>query len=121
MLASFPPFFDDEPMMTYRKIIQGKFKFPRYLSPESKDLISKFLKSKPTKRLGIIKGGAELIRQHPWFKEFNWHSLRAGEMKAPIRPKVKSPSDLSNFDHFQEKDEDLSYKGDPDLGWDKDF
>ena len=29
MLASFPPFFDDEPMMTYRKIIQGKFKFPR--------------------------------------------------------------------------------------------
>merc|ERR1711972_1242575 len=27
MLASFPPFFDDEPMMTYRKIIQGKFEF----------------------------------------------------------------------------------------------
>jgi serine/threonine protein kinase/CRP-like cAMP-binding protein len=121
MLASFPPFFDDEPMMTYRKIIQGKFKFPRYLSPESKDLISKFLKSKPTKRLGIIKGGAELIRTHPWFKEFDWDSLRKGELKPPIRPKVKSPSDLSNFDHFQEKDEDLSYRGDPDLGWDKDF
>jgi CRP-like cAMP-binding protein len=121
MLASFPPFFDDEPMMTYRKIIQGKFKFPRYLSAQSKDLISKFLKPKATKRLGLIKGGADLVRQHPWFKEFDWTSLNEGTMKAPIRPKVRSTQDLSNFDHFQEKEEDLEYKGDADLGWDKEF
>merc|ERR1719355_427429 len=34
MLASFPPFFDDEPMMTYRKIIQCRIKFPRYFTTE---------------------------------------------------------------------------------------
>ena len=121
MLASFPPFFDDEPMMTYRKIIQGKFKFPRYLSAQSKDLISKFLKPKSTKRLGVIKGGANLIRQHPWFKDFNWNKLKQQTLKPPIKNKVKSHQDLSNFDHFQDKNEDLTYKGDPDLGWDKDF
>eukprot|EP00488_Nonionellina_sp_1-RS-2012_P001554 TRINITY_DN24_c0_g1_i4.p1 TRINITY_DN24_c0_g1~~TRINITY_DN24_c0_g1_i4.p1 ORF type:complete len:704 (-),score=261.99 TRINITY_DN24_c0_g1_i4:168-1988(-) len=121
MLASFPPFFDDEPMMTYRKIIQGKFKFPRYLSAQSKDLISKFLKPKATKRLGVIKGGAALIRQHPWFKDFNWSALKQQTLKPPIKNKVKSHKDLSNFDHFQEKNEDVSYKGDPDLGWDADF
>merc|ERR1712130_230711 len=121
MLASFPPFFDDEPMMTYRKIIQGKFKFPRYLSAQSKDLISKFLKPKATKRLGVIKGGADLIRQHPWFKDFSWNSLKQQLLKPPIKNKVKSHKDLSNFDHFQEKNEDLAYKGDPDLGWDADF
>ena len=121
MLASFPPFFDDEPMMTYRKIIQGKYKFPRYLSPQSKDIITKFLKPKPTKRLGVIKGNTKLIKSHPWFKDFKWDSLVQHKLKAPIRPKIKSQYDLSNFDHFQEKDEDLSYKGNPDLGWDKDF
>merc|ERR1712228_98378 len=121
MLASFPPFFDDEPMMTYRKIIQGKFKFPRYLSAQSKDLISKFLKPKATKRLGVIKGGATLIRQHPWFKDFRWTELKEQSLKPPIRNKVKNSKDLSNFDLFQEKDDDLSYKGDADLGWDADF
>merc|ERR1712113_671150 len=58
MLSSFPPFFDDEPMMTYRKIIKGKVKFPRFFSQEAKDLVSKLLKPKPTKRIGVIKGGA---------------------------------------------------------------
>jgi len=121
MLASFPPFFDDEPMMTYRKIIQGKFKFPRYLSAQSKDLISKFLKPKSTKRLGVIKGGADVIRAHPWYKDFDWKGLQQQTLKPPIKNKVKSAKDLSNFDHFQEKNEDVAYKGDPDLGWDAEF
>jgi len=121
MLASFPPFFDDEPMMTYRKIIQGKFKYPRYLSAQSKDLISKLLKPKATKRLGIIKGGTKMIREHPWFGSFNWEQLQKQTMNPPIKNKVKSPKDLSNFDHFAQKNEDLAYKGDPDLGWDNDF
>lgn len=121
MLASFPPFFDDEPMMTYRKIIQGKFKYPRYLSAQSKDLISKLLKPKATKRLGIIKGGTRMIREHPWFGSFNWEQLQKQTMNPPIKNKVKSPKDLSNFDHFAQKNEDLAYKGDPDLGWDNDF
>merc|ERR1712117_17145 len=121
MIASFPPYYDDEPMMTYRKIIQGKFKFPRYLSAQSKDLISKFLKPKATKRLGVIKGGAKLIRQHPWFKDFKWVQLKEQTLKPPIKNKVKDQKDLSNFDLFQEKNEDVSYKGDADLGWDADF
>jgi len=121
MLASFPPFFDDEPMMTYRKIIQGKFKYPRYLSAQSKDLISKLLKPKSTKRIGVIKGGVDLIRNHAWFADFSWDELRNLTLNPPIKNKVKSPTDLSNFDHFTAKKEDVSYKGDADLGWDNDF
>jgi len=85
MLASFPPFFDDEPMMTYRKIIQGKFKFPRYLSAQAKDLISKLLKPKATKRYGVIKGGANVIRQHSWYKDFSWAALKELSLKPPIK------------------------------------
>jgi hypothetical protein len=28
--------------------------------------------SKATKRLGVMKGGARLIKEHPWFKGFDW-------------------------------------------------
>merc|ERR1719447_2753619 len=102
MLASFPPFFDDEPMMTYRKIIQGKFKFPRYLSAQSKDLIQSLLKPKATKRIGVIRGGAQSIRQHSWFQHnhFSWDQLRQRTMKPPIKNRVTDHRDLSNFDHF---------------------
>ena len=111
-------------MITYRKIIQGKFKFPKYFTPSAKDIISKLLKSKPTKRFGVLKGGANLIRAHEWFmmSHFDWKALKQQEMKAPYVPNIKSTDDMSNFDKFKpETNEDLAYKGDPCLGWDADF
>jgi len=107
MLASFPPFFDDEPIETYRKIIKGRIKFPRYFSGESKDLIKNLLRSKATRRLGVITGGADKIRNHPWYSGFDWDALRAGKLAPPIRPKVKDPSDVSNFrQNVKEDDSD---------------
>ena len=61
MLASFPPFFDDEPIETYRKIIKCRLKFPRYFSHEAKELIKSLLRAKPTKRLGVLRGKIFLL------------------------------------------------------------
>lgn len=98
LLSSFPPFFDDEPMGTYRKIIQGKFKFPKYFTAEARDVIARLLRTKPTKRLAVMKGGADNIRNHMWYKGFEWEALREGQLQAPYIPEVKSLDDLSNFD-----------------------
>ena len=130
MLASFPPFFDDEPIETYRKIIKGRVKFPRYFSSEGRDLIRGLLRQKPAKRLGILKGlfyyfffflnityiqkykptqkkgGAENIRKHGWFFGFDWKKLNRGEIKAPIVNRVKNRRDLSNFVNSEEDEED---------------
>jgi len=106
MLASFPPFFDDEPIETYRKIIRGRVKFPRYFTPEARDLIRGLLRNKPTKRLGILKGGADNIRKHGWFYQFSWEQLHKGNLKAPIVNKVKNNRDLSNFVNSEEDEED---------------
>eukprot|EP01084_Bolivina_argentea_P002326 4299_1 len=106
MLASFPPFFDDEPIETYRKIIRGRVKFPRYFTPEARDLIRGLLRNKPTKRLGILKGGAQNIRKHGWFYGFNWDKLYKGTLTAPIINKVRNNKDLSNFVNSEEDEED---------------
>merc|ERR1719204_1537999 len=71
MLASVSPFFDDQPIGIYRKIVKGKVKFPRHFSRNVKELIKSFLKSKPTNRLGVLRGGADNIRAHPWFNDFS--------------------------------------------------
>jgi len=107
MLASFPPFFDDEPIETYRKIIKCRIKFPRYFTQEAKDLIKNLLRSKPVKRLGVLKGGAELIRRHPWFADFSWNGLTSFTLSPPIIPQVADAQDISNFETCEEDNEAL--------------
>jgi len=97
MLASFPPFVADDPVETYRKIIAGKIRFPQYFSQEARDLIRALLQNKPNRRLASLRGGADNIRNHPWYKGFKWDALREGKISAPIINKVRDHLDLSNF------------------------
>jgi len=109
MLASFSPFFDDQPIGIYRKIVQGRLKFPRHLSHNAKDMIKGLLKSKPTKRLGVLcNGDVDKIRKMEWFNGFSWEDLRAFDMEPPIKPKVKSQSDISNFKRMRADKEDAT-------------
>ena len=122
MLASYPPFYDEDPMRTYAKIMHGQVSFPKHFSPAAVDLIKKLLNPKATKRLGVINGGAALIKEHPFFRGLNWDALARREIKAPIEVKIKSPEDLSNFDTFESSHEFPVYKvGKEDPNWDADF
>jgi len=106
MLASFPPFVADEPIETYRKIIRGRIRFPRYFSQEVRDLIRGLLHNKPTRRLGVLKGGADNIRRHIWYKNFEYPKLLDNSMPAPIINKVKSNTDFSNFQQIDIEDDE---------------
>ncbi|KAI5805678.1 BcSNF1, Snf1-like protein kinase [Geopyxis carbonaria] len=58
------PFDDDYIPNLFKKISQGKYSLPSYLSPEAKDLISRMLIVNPIQRITINE-----IRKHPWFKK----------------------------------------------------
>ena len=64
MLAGFPPFYDENPLLTYEKIIDGKIPWPAKIEDHPKDLISKLLEPDRTKRLGCMKQGVEDIKLH---------------------------------------------------------
>ena len=55
-------------MKTYAKIMQGTINFPSHFSKEAVSIIKKLLQHKPTKRLGVVNGGASEIKRHPWFR-----------------------------------------------------
>ena len=123
MLASYPPFYDEDPMRTYAKIMHGHIAFPKHFSAEAVDLIKRLLNPKHTKRLGVIKGGAQLIREHPWFRSLNWQALENKELKCPIDVKIRNAEDLSNFEDYSGSSNEFTpYKvGKEDPNWDADF
>lgn len=120
MLSSYPPFYDEDPMKTYAKIMHGKISFPSHFSKEAVDLIKKLLHHKPTKRLGVTKGSASAIKEHPFFANFDWKALYEKRLPAPIVPKIKGPEDTSNFDDYPDDDGVPAYI-DNGTDWDADF
>ena len=58
---------------------------PQGWSTESADFINRLLQRKPANRLGL-RGPTE-VKEHPWFKDYDWKNLYLGNIKAPFMPK----------------------------------
>ena len=94
MLIGYTPFFDELEEEIIKKVINFKkyLKIPKEanLSKDAQKLILDFLEYKD-KRLG--KGGIEEIKEHPFFKGFDWDNIR--KIKPPFVPK---PFRIQNLD-----------------------
>lgn len=91
---------------------KSTIEFPKWIQKEPYvvDIVLKFLIAKPIMRLGCLKGGAEVIRRHQWFKSarFNWKHLLNGQMKPPIIPKVSDKWDACHFDEWGPDSKDIT-------------
>ena len=73
---------------------QVRIKFedcPKNWSIYSVDFINKLLMRKPKKRLGY--NGCKEVKNHPWFKKFNWKELYMGKLNSPFIPKSEDNYD----------------------------
>lgn len=66
--------------------------------------LAEIVQVNPEKRLGSGPSGAEEIKQHHWFTDFDWNSMLQRKMRAPMLPRLKDKLDTSNFDNFEEAD-----------------
>ena len=86
------------------RIVEGRIKYPSGLSPDAKDLIGALCTVNPSQRLGNISQGdlhnSTLVKRHPFFKTIDWDALYHRKMKGPIIPRVKCPTDASNFSDY---------------------
>lgn len=121
LLTGTPPFTGTDPMKTYNIILKGidTVEFPRTITTSAHGLIKKLCRDNPAERLGYQKGEIRDIQKHRWFDGFNWEGLRARTLTPPIIPKIRDPTDSSNFDEYPSDmdglpPEDVS-------GWDIDF
>jgi len=103
MAAGYPPFFADQPIQIYEKIVSGKVKFPSHFSNELKDLLKNLLQVDLTKRFGNLKNGVADIKNHKWFASSDWIAIYQRKVEAPFLPKCRGPGDASNFDDYEEE------------------
>ncbi|CAE1178605.1 PKA [Acanthosepion pharaonis] len=103
MAAGYPPFFADQPIQIYEKIVSGKVRFPSHFSSDLKDLLRNLLQVDLTKRYGNLKNGVNDIKNHKWFSITEWIAIYQKKVEAPFIPKCKGPGDASNFDDYEEE------------------
>ena len=53
MMSGYPPFYDNEPMGIYKKIIASIIEFPKFFDVKAKDVIRKLLNPDLTRRMGV--------------------------------------------------------------------
>ena len=100
MIHGVPPFYDDDQVVLFRNIVSGRLSFTPSFSLECRDLIRSLLHKNPVKRLGNLNGGAEDVKNHPWFKGFDWEALKKRKTEVPYVPYIESEDDTSNFDEI---------------------
>jgi cGMP-dependent protein kinase len=123
LMSGNPPFEAPSPMQIYGKVMKGigKVKFPSKCQGAVGDLIRDLLKKDPAERLPMKAGGTKLLRQHPWYADFDWDRCFSLRMDPPYKPVVKSKTDIANFKARKEDmPRQIPYKDDG-TGWDKDF
>ena len=75
MAAGYPPFYADQPIQIYEKIVSGKVRFPSHFSVELKELLRNLLQVDLTKRYGNLKNGVNDIKNHRWFSSTEWIAI----------------------------------------------
>ena len=71
MICGALPFSDPDTAALFKKIINGKFKMPPYVSEDVKDLLYRILTKNPSERIPLQE-----IMKHPWFTQIPFYPAR---------------------------------------------
>ena len=98
LLTGSPPFQGGNHAKIQEKIVKQKLVMPYYLGPDAKDLLTRFLRKEPKKRLGAsMPGDLILIKKHRFFNKLDWKKLAKREIQPPIQPLITDPEAAENF------------------------
>lgn len=87
-------------MTLFKGIVKGKYKISARASQNVEDLVRKILVTKPQYRLGNLAGATKDIKTHAWLKDVDFNKMAKKVFRAPWRPKVSDPLDVSAFDNW---------------------
>ena len=83
--------------------------------------INGLLQKAPHQRLPMGRRGVGAVREHPWFKGFNWDALGEGRLKAPHVPKLRDADDMRFFADCEDEQPGAEYSAYTSVGNFSDF
>ncbi|UJR26501.1 hypothetical protein I4U23_007828 [Adineta vaga] len=99
MSAGYPPFFADQPIQIYEKIVSGRVRFPNHFTVDLKDLLKNLFQVDLTRRYGNLKSGVRDIKEHRWFKDMDFIAIYEKTIPAPFIPRT----DRENYETYEEQ------------------
>mmetsp|Transcript_18009 Transcript_18009/g.30664 ORF Transcript_18009/g.30664 Transcript_18009/m.30664 type:complete len:151 (+) Transcript_18009:903-1355(+) len=105
MLCGKPPHFSRDKTQLLRDLVEKPVPMKGYFSPEAKSLLQDLLQRDPKFRLGsAMREGdpddAEAIRNHPFFRNIDWKTIKTRSHRAPFIPQVQGREDTSQIDQM---------------------
>ena len=104
MIAGIAPFNDEDPMGIYKKILKCKVRFPSSFPSNAKSLVKHLLVIDLSKRYGNLRNGVNDIKNHRFFKDFDFRLLINKKLKGPFIPKICNEGDTGNFTAIEDSD-----------------
>ncbi|UKK01159.2 CGMP-dependent protein kinase [Theileria orientalis] len=116
------PFGNDaeDQIEIFRDILTGELKFPNYITDQDAiNLIKRFLCRVPEVRIGSSINGYKDIKDHPYFRDFDWDKLASRALDPPLIPEGEN---------YNQEVEEQVLESDPEAGtedtsddWEQDF
>ncbi|KAH8801757.1 serine/threonine protein kinase-like protein [Xylogone sp. PMI_703] len=98
LLTGSPPFQGQNHSKIQERIVKQKLVMPYFLGPDAKDLLTRFLRKEPNKRLGAnMPKDMQTIKKHRFFRRIDWKKLVKREVEPPIQPFITDPELAENF------------------------
>ena len=97
MINGLPPFSADTEVETYSKIISGRIDFTATFNSEMKDLIKSLCTLDQSKRIGRVKGGWKIVKEHLWFTGLSWDLLGRKKLNPTYLPNQEQLLDKNEF------------------------
>jgi len=95
MLFGVPPFYSEEAMGIYKKIVSNDYTIDAdQISEECANFIESILAEDINTRLTEV----DQIKIHPFFSGYDWEKIKRQEVPPPFIPKVYGPDDTQFFD-----------------------
>ena len=119
----------NNPLQVMQRIADASFLY-RFIPPRKGAIFAGLLQRRVAKRLGNLKGGAQAIKDHPWFENFDWEALENGVHPPPQLPEpheailsraAEAFSEIEKMVLEQEMRDDEKGENDPKLLAARDF
>jgi len=102
MTAGYPPFYAENPLEIYQKIVLGRIRYPPHFSKELKALLANLLQPDITRRAGALRAGPDEVKYNKWFEGLDWINLFQRTLPAPYVPPVAGLEDSQLYDRYEE-------------------
>eukprot|EP00927_Polykrikos_kofoidii_P002866 TRINITY_DN11146_c0_g1_i2.p1 TRINITY_DN11146_c0_g1~~TRINITY_DN11146_c0_g1_i2.p1 ORF type:complete len:1033 (-),score=216.59 TRINITY_DN11146_c0_g1_i2:51-3107(-) len=121
LMAGETPFKEGSPMQTCSNVMKGigAVVMPRSAAGPVKALITGLLQVNPSERLPMRPGGIQVIKDLPFYKNYDWKGTENLTLEPPIKPKKKTKKDFAGGAPKVCPPE-IAYVADG-SNWDKDF